>query len=205
MNSKHHPAVRVFRTARDPAISHWATELSGVSDHRVTAIRVNECISESEEELEFTLGTLLALLELKTVNPPVYLRQWPSGDWPQSLHDATANLIGPNCTPLLRHMCLWIGTASAFTPTHADDTDNAVFLLRGCKRFRLWPAETNFGKGPPLGAEAHFPHYDLTLGPGEVLFLPANWAHHVSSPEGAISINAWHADVHAMIKPELRG
>jgi hypothetical protein len=100
---------------------------------------------------------------------------------------------------------LWHGPAGTVTPLH-HDTMNVMFQqVVGWKRFTLVPAgETPSvyntrgvfsevdAKDPDLGrypdfANAHPVH--VSVGPGEALFIPAGWWHHVEALEPSISVS----------------
>jgi mannose-6-phosphate isomerase-like protein (cupin superfamily) len=96
---------------------------------------------------------------------------------------------------------LWIGPAGTVTPFH-HDTSNILFVqLYGRKRFRLAsPVETSLLRG----ARAMYAAYDperpermpevdariatVDLGPGDVLFLPVGWWHHVRALDVSVSL-----------------
>ena len=108
----------------------------------------------------------------------------------------------------------WLGTAGAHTPCHFDTYGcNLVAQITGRKRWILYPPEDtpyleptrvpyeessvysriNFEKWShdviPNVAGTH-PHV-VELLPGDVLFVPRHWWHHVQNLELSISINIW--------------
>lgn len=108
---------------------------------------------------------------------------------------------------------LWLGTPGAHTPCHYDTYGcNLVAQITGRKRWVLYPPEDtpflqpsripyeessvysriNFEKwlnNVPVVAHTH-PHI-IELLPGDVLFVPRHWWHHVRNEEVSISINTW--------------
>ncbi|XP_057381740.1 HSPB1-associated protein 1-like [Daphnia carinata] len=107
----------------------------------------------------------------------------------------------------------WMGTAGAHTPCHYDTYGcNLVAQLSGRKRWILFPPEDtdflkptrvpyeessvysriNFEKwiGTIPDIEGTHPHV-VDLLPGDVLFVPRHWWHHVRNEELSISINTW--------------
>lgn len=106
----------------------------------------------------------------------------------------------------------WLGGAGLVTPLHWDNLHNLYGQVRGRKRFTLFaPVERdNLYPYPPTALYSHISYADpeqderwprlrdaerlgCTLDPGDLLFLPAFWWHHVRSLELAISVNYWWA------------
>jgi hypothetical protein len=122
---------------------------------------------------------------------------------------------------------LWLGNAIT-TPTHLDEWNNIGCVVSGRRRFTLFPPEqiANLYIGPldfaPTGAPmslvllhepdfARFPRFRAALaaavtaelGPGDALFIPALWWHHVESLEPFnLWINYWW---HATGAPAIGG
>jgi len=111
---------------------------------------------------------------------------------------------------------LWLGNAF-LTPAHIDELDNLACVVGGRRRFTLFPPEQvrNLYIGPldftPAGAPVsmvslkspdfeRFPRFRDALAaarvadlePGDALFIPAVWWHHVESFEVVnILVNYW--------------
>ena len=111
---------------------------------------------------------------------------------------------------------VWIGNQTV-VPAHFDHSDNLACVLSGRRTFTLFPPDqaVNLYIGPlqsaPTGAPlslvdvlapdfSRFPRYanalavaqQATLEPGEVLFLPALWWHHVQATTTFnILVNYW--------------
>ena len=114
------------------------------------------------------------------------------------------------------HPRLWLGNAF-LTPAHIDELDNLACVVGGRRRFTLFPPEQvrNLYIGPldftPAGAPIslvslkspdfeRFPRFRealdaaqfADLGPGDALFIPAVWWHHVESFDVVnILVNYW--------------
>nr|XP_040025984.1 HSPB1-associated protein 1 homolog isoform X2 [Gasterosteus aculeatus aculeatus] len=114
-----------------------------------------------------------------------------------------------------RESTLWVGSARANTPCHLDSYGcNLVLQVEGRKRWHLFPPEDTAHLYPtripyeessvfsqvhvvrpdlsrfPLfrGSRAH----EVTLEPGQVLFVPRHWWHYVESLDPVtVSINSW--------------
>ena len=99
---------------------------------------------------------------------------------------------------------LWIGPKGTITPLHFDMINNFFCQIRGSKRVRLVPswsmpwvyndyhvysdvdaANPDFEKHP-LFSNATV--YDFVVHPGEVLFIPMGWWHHLVSLEPTVSL-----------------
>lgn len=116
---------------------------------------------------------------------------------------------------------LWFGSAGTITPLHFDGNNNLYAQIVGSKRWTLHdPADSPSLYQYPDGSRmshissvdvealdsARFPLYpaaraiSFTLEPGQLLYLPAFWWHHVVSLSVSISVNQWwdpeltHAD-----------
>ena len=111
---------------------------------------------------------------------------------------------------------MWIGNA-AKVGTHNDPTDNIAVVAAGRRRFTLFPpeAEDDLYMGParpsPAGTPVSmvhvtapdldaYPRYkealakalEAELGPGDAIFIPADWFHHVEALESFnILVNYW--------------
>jgi hypothetical protein len=114
---------------------------------------------------------------------------------------------------------IWLGNAIT-TPTHLDEWNNIGCVVSGRRRFTLFPPEqiTNLYIGPldfaPTGAPmslvplhepdwVRFPKFkealaaavSAELGPGDAIFIPPLWWHHVESlePFNVLVNYWWHA------------
>lgn len=111
---------------------------------------------------------------------------------------------------------LWVGNA-AKVATHNDPTDNVAVVAAGRRRFTLFPpeAEPNLYMGPkhptpagtpvsmvhvtapdlerfPLYAEAVESAQEAELSPGDAIFIPRDWFHHVEALEPFnVLVNYW--------------
>lgn len=99
---------------------------------------------------------------------------------------------------------LWIGPRGTITPWHHDLTNNLLLQIRGTKRVRLaashdtplmrnsrhcfsdWKTD-ELAPGPAApGRPAVF---ECDIAPGEALFLPVGWWHHVESRDVTIGMS----------------
>ena len=108
---------------------------------------------------------------------------------------------------------LWIGPAGVVTTLHFDSTHNLFVQISGRKKVILIPPGQSslvyypcreFGLNlhfSPVDAEhpqlARYPLFarttprEVTVQPGEVLFIPATWWHYLRAVEPSISLNFW--------------
>lgn len=112
----------------------------------------------------------------------------------------------------LRQVNLWIGTAGNVTPLHYDAANNFLAQIRGRKRIHLfhpsqadllYPSATRQSANNTSQVLLLKPDFDkhprfkeavaceCTLQPGEMLYIPPHWWHHVESLDAAISLNFW--------------
>ena len=110
---------------------------------------------------------------------------------------------------------IWLGPANTVTPLHCDYTDNLFAQVWGRKRFVLYPPHhdeflytreanpvlyaSKFNPEAPdfeeLPLARHARPVACVVNPGELLYLPAGWFHHVRSLDDSLSCNRWARDV----------
>ncbi|MFQ3594851.1 MAG: cupin-like domain-containing protein [Sphingomonadaceae bacterium] len=113
----------------------------------------------------------------------------------------------------------WMGPRGTITPWHHDLTQNFLLQLAGEKRVTLaaphaTPAMQNhrhcfsrFGQEarPAQGPET----FTVTIGPGEILFIPVGWWHHVEGLSMTIGMSftnfVWDNDFESFLPPAARG
>jgi hypothetical protein len=138
------------------------------------------------------------------------------------IRDCLPGFAQENALPLFDAAILpriWLGNRIT-TPTHVDEWNNVACAVAGRRRFTLFPPEqiVNLYIGPldfaPTGAAmsmvnlrdpdfARHPRFKQALaaaqvaelGPGDALFIPALWWHHVESLEPFnVLVNYWWHD-----------
>jgi Cupin-like domain len=140
------------------------------------------------------------------------------------LSGCVPRFLDDNRMPLLDDVepRIWLGNAIT-VPAHFDDANNIACVVAGRRRFTLFPPEqiVNLYIGPldfaPTGAPislVDFAHPDFErfprfreawrnavvadLGPGDAVFIPPLWWHHVQSLEKCnILVNYWWGASHA--------
>jgi lysine-specific demethylase 8 len=118
---------------------------------------------------------------------------------------------------------LWMGQTGNVTSLHYDAYENLLTQVRGRKQVTLY-APSDWSKLYPNPLLSRAPHcfqvdlevpdeqrfpklreaqpYVAELGPGDMLFIPFTWAHHVRTLEGGISVNFWwHANLQQKASP----
>lgn len=109
----------------------------------------------------------------------------------------------------------WLGPTNTVTPLHCDYHDNLLAQFWGRKRFVLYPPHHDQflytrEANPVLYASKFDPEapnfndfplarqakpIECVVQPGELLYLPAGWFHHVRALEDSLSTNRWARDV----------
>jgi hypothetical protein len=155
---------------------------------------------------EMTLLDYLDLIEQAGPTPPPYIgdHSLPISsmcDWPPYFE----NWHTPR---------VWLGPSGTVTRLHCDFEDNLFAQIWGRKRFLLYPhsARPNLyieEVHPTLfisSFDPEYPNYDLyplarseeavecILEPGDLLYLPAGWFHHVKALDFSLSVNRWTPD-----------
>lgn len=129
------------------------------------------------------------------------------------------NLPIPKHENQFREPKLWIGSNNTTTPLHKDSTDNFIFQLSGKKIWTIYSIKdteylyfkkNKYGSYENELAEFEISEIDLddinsekhplflnakpfyiTINPGEALYLPYGWGHHVKNITSTIMINLW--------------
>lgn len=155
----------------------------------------------------------------------LYLSQFPLDTVPVELG---SELMEPSFMPegcSVVSTNLWYGPGGTVSPLHFDQNHNLlhqhhghkhVILADPCQFHLLKPEGKNSAREHVSSLELvtgsctidlsalSFSCFETVLGPGDVLFVPAFWWHHVMSLEVAISVNYWwRAPISACLYPGL--
>jgi len=121
---------------------------------------------------------------------------------------------------------IWIGVTDITTPVHYDLPHNFYVQLYGRKRFLLFPPDqwkylylfprihpsTRMSQVDWLDPEniAMFPlltslgpPYEVLLEPGDILYIPPYWGHHVSAVDFSISVSTHIRSTEVIIREEM--
>lgn len=105
----------------------------------------------------------------------------------------------------------WLGPKGTVSPLHQDPKNNILCQVYGSKQVLLYPPQdteylypheeqmlSNTARVDPLNPDFKvFPEFTKAkmfkclLGPGEMLFIPVKWWHHVTALEKSFSISFW--------------
>ncbi len=152
-----------------------------------------------EERVDLFLGRLLEIMD-RDIYPAISMQSTPINSILPGLITENHCELFPNLEPRL-----WVGN-EGIVNTHYDGSDNVACVIAGHRRFTLFsPEQTkNLYPGPlnftPAGAPTslvdlndpdftRFPlyknaldnAYQVELGPGDAIFIPMLWWHHVES------------------------
>ncbi len=99
----------------------------------------------------------------------------------------------------------WYGPQGTVTPLHHDPCNLILAQVRGRKRIKMYPPIQTpllynevgvFSRADPENPDASQPDFtaataiETVLGPGEAIFIPVGWWHHVRSLDVAVSVSA---------------
>ena len=147
----------------------------------------------------------------------LYLSQFPLDTIPIILSSdvATPWYIPDGSSPVTKN--LWFGPAGTISPLHFDTSHNLLHQHWGRKHitmvdpshFHLLKPGSNVSSLDLVTSgfnidlsRLNAPCFETILEPGDVLFVPAFWWHHVISIDVAISINYWwRAPISACLYP----
>ncbi|KAL1528792.1 hypothetical protein AB1Y20_010117 [Prymnesium parvum] len=120
---------------------------------------------------------------------------------------AVAEVAGSDIDPIV-----WLGTAHVITQAHYDTSHNFFIQLVGRKRFWVWPPSSynalrifpsrhslhRQSSLSSLPAAATAQPFEVTLSPGDVLYLPPFWFHHVEALDHfSVSVAVWSESAEA--------
>ncbi|KXI30290.1 cupin-like domain-containing protein [Paraglaciecola hydrolytica] len=163
-----------------------------------------------EERIDLFLGRLLELID-REVYPAISMQNTLTSEILPGLVDENRSAFFPELEPRL-----WVGN-EGIVSAHYDGSDNVACVIAGRRRFVLFPPEQtgHLYPGPlnftPAGAPTSlvdlnkpdfdrfplFKHalaeaYSVELGPGDGIFIPMLWWHHVESLEKVNALmNYW--------------
>jgi lysine-specific demethylase 8 len=137
-----------------------------------------------------------------------YLAQTPLSLFPDLLNELNVEALHLGITFAVN---VWVGSRTR-SGLHYDNADNLFGQIYGQKRALLvspnysrflYPFPDNPTKSqvdldsPDLKRHprcARAAVWSCDLGPGDALFMPRGWWHHICSEEISMSINCWHGD-----------
>jgi hypothetical protein len=180
---------------------------------------VEKSFSSERTILNMSLAEYFAHIQANSESLPPYLGN-------QELPELTSLCQWPDYYQHYAKPRIWLGPAGTITPLHCDYDDNLFAQVFGEKRFLLYPPhhdeflytrkanpalyasrfdpEAPDYKNLPLAQQAW--QVECIVKPGEMLFLPAGWFHHVRSLDFSLSVNRWaHDSPMALSKTLLSG
>ena len=198
-----------FGRRSDSSTVQWETRLRHVplSLHQLSGFFDNRAV-KTEDGTMLTRATHWAYLSYKHMSE--LFRSRPADDPVfSSLNWSVLGINGDG-----RSSTLWVGTEGAGTQCHCDTYGcNVVAQLHGRKRWTLFPPSDTKCLYPTrvpyeessIFSQVHIAqpnlvqHPDFALAsptsvvlePGQVLFVPRHWWHHVECLEDAVSVNMW--------------
>jgi hypothetical protein len=204
--------VKRYDSGRRPQVAEAAAPEQGRLFYRQDMTGLN--FSRRQSGISDTVDRLAAIAQLRDP-PAVFIESMPADDYlPQFAADHAMPLLDARVRPRV-----WLGNAVKIN-THFDLVDNVACVAGGRRRFTLFPPDQigNLYVAPldftPSGApvslvelsradHARFPRYaealrhatQAELDPGDALFIPYGWWHHVESLRPFnVLVNYWWND-----------
>ncbi|WP_308072736.1 cupin-like domain-containing protein [Streptomyces bambusae] len=205
-----------------PALELWTPEYfrSRYGDH---SIQVREYEPGEEYAYKYAnrrLADMLdhwenAPLDPESTGPRTYLAGWNFvRDCPELLDDfTTPEIFSEDCINRLPEqvrfgrMWLFFGEPGCSTGIHCDTFSTSAWLtiIKGTKSVRFVPPEAgvSFRRTDSMWSQVTYdeviretglPVYEVTLQPGDTLYIPADWFHEVRNPERNLMLTANFAE-----------
>ena len=97
---------------------------------------------------------------------------------------------------------IWMGPYGCVSPFHYDPLDNLLMQFVGQKQFLLCPPDTVLPAGTQSNTSSWDPYQEpmvipeivlqhTLLKPGDAIYIPKKWYHHVQTIQTSVSINTW--------------
>jgi Cupin-like domain len=185
---------RPVKVARSPAGGEYFDPDSGVDHAPTLVLPFDEFIDRAFD---------------RAAEEKLYLLQVPT----KELGPLADEIVVPEyARPPVLFNNVWIGSEGNITRCHYDMQDNLLAQVRGRKRLTLFPSRQMWRMYPrsPFINKSNFsrvdvmrpdyerfprfrdvPAYEADLDPGDMLYIPIHWFHHVVSLEPAVSVNYW--------------
>lgn len=208
--------VVITRGLQWPALERWSHEwFRDTLGHTVVELSVNP--THTRRIVKMRLDAYIQrILDNYRMDGGLYLDQFPLHELPELAGDFS---IPPYCRAdriVLPH--LWLGPGTTVLSFHKDNhnplvqVDNIFVQIRGRKRFILAAPDNDalmYPRPPEVGAYWHslvdpeapdfekFPLFadaklqEAVVGPGDIIFVPRNYWHHVRALERSISMSFW--------------
>jgi hypothetical protein len=177
----------------------------------------------SAHRRSMTFGDFIDSVQCSAPDQPSYMPEKPIELFPDAARDlAFGSFALANDYPTYTR--LWIGSAGTRSGLHFDRYDNLLSQVFGSKKAflaapdqirRLYPFIDYIQKSqvdpenPDLDRFPEYPNAEMMTGilnPGDVLFIPKLWWHHLRSLDKSVSANYWYgqsASLGDQLKPVL--
>lgn len=197
-----------------PAFKHWTHKwFKDQFGSKEVELSVNP--THTHKTVKMPLGAYIdRILSNDRMAGGLYLDQFPVDLLPTLRRDYSVPEYCNQSRTILSN--LWVGPGTTVISFHKDNhtpfdpIDNIFVQIHGRKRVLLVSPEYDFGMYPREGG-AHwhsqvdpenpdwrkFPRFadvilqDAIVGPGDILFIPRNYWHHVRALEKSISMSFW--------------
>jgi hypothetical protein len=206
-----------------PALGKWSHEWFR-DTHGDLEVALSTNPTHTSKPVRMRLGKYMQrIIDNERMEGGLYLDQFPLDGIPLLARDFS---VPPYCSRervVLPH--LWIGPGTTVLSFHKDnhnpltETENIFVQVRGRKRITLASPLNDpfmYPRAPSMGAYWHsevdpespdlqkYPLYakaallEGIVGPGDIIYIPRNYWHHVRALERSISMSFWWSPVRLM-------
>lgn len=208
------PVVLTGLISEWPALRSWSTEYFARkwSDENVASLATRDGVLDIDERRTAVFSKIRFGEQLEVLRTGRPSQRYVTAPTERMPADFQRDVVTPRYCEGATHLRsrFWLARAGTVTPLHRDLPHNLSAQVFGRKRWLLYPPSAavypcrpwsrapNFARVDPEAPDLQrFPLFadarpaSCVLEPGEVLFIPHLWWHHVRSLDDNAAVNFW--------------